>query len=133
MATGSSPAGPWAKQKDVVPFRTKAGTYYADTASPGHVIKRGDEYLMFFSASMPRTISIARTKNLDGAWAIDSQPIVPSAEQIENSSLYFEETNQTWFLFTNHVGIADEGEYTDAVETFLRTLDPSLARALSAR
>ena len=35
-------------------------------------------------------------------------------EQVENTSLYFEPTNQTWFLFTNHVGL--EGfEYTDAV------------------
>lgn len=36
------------------------------------------------------------------------------AEQIENSSLYFEPANNTWFLFTNHIGF--EGfEYTDAV------------------
>ena len=36
------------------------------------------------------------------------------AEQIENSSLYFEPANQTWFLFTNHIGLEDF-EYTDAV------------------
>jgi hypothetical protein len=69
---------------------------------------------MFFSASMKRTISIARTRNLDAPWTIDPQPIVPSEEQIENSSLYFEEANKTWFLFTNHIGL-DEFEYTDAV------------------
>ena len=33
---------------------------------------------------------------------------------MENSSLYFEQTSQTWFLFTNHVGL-DGFEYTDAV------------------
>ena len=39
---------------------------------------------------------------------------MPPAEQIENTSLYFEPANQTWFLFTNHIGL--EGyEYTDAV------------------
>ena len=39
---------------------------------------------------------------------------MPPEEQIENSSLYFEPANQTWFLFTNHIGL--EGlEYTDAV------------------
>ena len=113
-AKADSPTGPWVKQKDVIPFRTKAGTYYRDTASPGQVIKQGDTYLMFFSASMKRTIGIARTKNLDGPWALDPEPIMPPEEQIENTSIYFEPANKTWFLFTNHIGL--EGfEYTDAV------------------
>ena len=42
------------------------------------------------------------------------QPIVPIEEQIENSSLHYEESIKTWFLFTNHIGI-DSGEYTDAI------------------
>lgn len=113
-AQGKSPAGPWIKQPDVIPFRTKPGTYYADTASPGHIVKQGNEYLMFFSASMKRTLGIARTKDLNGPWAIDPKPIVPPEEQIENSSLYFEPSNNTWFLFTNHIGL-DGGEYTDAL------------------
>lgn len=33
---------------------------------------------------------------------------------IENSSLYYEPSNKTWFLFTNHIGL-DKIEYTDAV------------------
>ena len=41
-------------------------------------------------------------------------PIVPIEEQIENSTLYYEKSNRTWFLFTNHIGI-DRGEYTDAI------------------
>jgi predicted GH43/DUF377 family glycosyl hydrolase len=121
-AKGSGPAGPWIKQKDVVPFRTKSGTYYSITASPGQVIKNADEYLQFFSATtekegnpcVQRTLGIARTKNLDGAWTVDSQPMVPIEEQIENSTLYYEKSNETWFLFTNHIGI-DEGEFTDAI------------------
>ena len=113
-AKSQSPGGPWVKQKDVIPFQIKPGTYYAKTASPGHVVRQGDEYLMFFSASMKRTIGIARTRNLDGPWTIDSAPIVPPEEQIENSSLYFEPVNQTWFLFTNHIGL-ERHEYTDAV------------------
>jgi predicted GH43/DUF377 family glycosyl hydrolase len=113
-AKGHSPAGPWIKQPEVVPFRTNPGTYYKDTASPGHVVFHKGEYLQFFSASMKRTIGIARTRNLDGPWTIDPAPIVPPEEQIENSSLYFEPANRTWFLFTNHVGL--EGfEYTDAI------------------
>jgi predicted GH43/DUF377 family glycosyl hydrolase len=114
-ARSQSPAGPWEKQKDVIPFRTKPGTYYADTASPGHIVKHGDEHLMFFSGSMKRTLGIARTKDLDKPWTIDPQPIVSPEEQIENSSLYFEPTNKTWFLFTNHIGIERGSEYTDAV------------------
>lgn len=119
-ATSWSATGPWTKQPTVVPFRCKPGTYYADTASPGHVIRRGREYLMFFSASFQdekgthRTLGIARTKDLNGAWQVDPSPILPPAEQVENSSLYFEPSNRTWFLFTNHIGL--EGyEYTDAV------------------
>ncbi len=117
-ARSMSPVGPWAKQKDVVPFQAKPSTYYSVTASPGQIIKQGDEYLMFFSAAtdhpIRRTLSIARTKNLDGPWTLDTEPILPTAEQVENSALYFEPTNRTWFLFTNHVGV-DGFEYTDAV------------------
>jgi predicted GH43/DUF377 family glycosyl hydrolase len=102
----------------VVPFRPQPGTYYSATASPGHIIKQGDDYLMFFSASTSnptlRTLSIARTRDLNGSWAVDPTPIVPLAEQIENSSLYFEPANQTWFLFTNHIGLEGD-EYTDAI------------------
>ena len=117
-AKSTSPAGPWTKQPEVIPFQAKPGTYYSVTASPGQIVKQGDEYRMFFSAAVDhptrRTLGIARTKNLDGPWTLDPEPILPAAEQVENSSLYFEPANQTWFLFTNHVGI-DGFEYTDAV------------------
>lgn len=130
-AMAAGPTGPWIKQKDVVPFRTKADTYYSITASPGQTIKHGDEYLQFFSATtrkpgnpcVQRTLGIARTKNLDGPWTVDPRPMVPIEEQIENSSLYYEESNRTWFLFTNHIGI-DRGEYTDAVWVYWST-DPN--------
>ena len=80
-AKGSSPAGPWIKQKSVVPFYTKLDTYYSETASPGHVIKDGDEYLQFFSSTTrkpgnrcgQRTLGIARTKDLDGPWTMASR------------------------------------------------------------
>jgi predicted GH43/DUF377 family glycosyl hydrolase len=119
-ARSKSLAGPWIKQPEVVPFSCRPKTYYEVTASPGQIVKQGDEYLMFFSAAgndqrgTHRTISIARTKELNGPWAIDPQPIVRPEEQIENSSVYFEPSNKTWFLFTNHIGF-DGGEYTDAV------------------
>lgn len=121
-AKSQFPVGPWTKQYEVIPFSPKTGTYYSDTASAGHVLKAGNKYLMFFSASttrqagiLLRTLGIARTRDLDGPWTVDPQPIVPLVEQVENSSLYYEEANGTWFLFTNHIGIDDRGEYTDAV------------------
>ncbi len=123
-ATSRAPGGPWIKQKDLVPFRPKPGTYYADTANSGFVLKHGDEYLMFFSAAaftaesppvLKRTLGIARTKDLNGPWQVDPRPAVPPDEQIENSSLYFEPACQTWFLFTNHIGIDSRGEYTDGI------------------
>jgi len=119
-AKGESPTGPWVKQREVVPFRCTPKTYYDVTASPGMIVKQGDEYMMFFSAASEdkkgthRTISIARTKDLNGPWQIADKPIVSPAEQIENTSLYFEPANKTWFLFTNHIGL-DRGEYTDSV------------------
>jgi predicted GH43/DUF377 family glycosyl hydrolase len=118
------PQGPWTKQRDLVPFRIKPSTYYADTASPGQIVKQGDEYLMFFSAAafteqpkkrLLRTLSIARTKNLDGEWKIDHEPALPPEHQIENSALFFEPSNRTWFLFTNHIGLDQDGEYTESI------------------
>lgn len=120
-ATSNNPDGPWKKQVDLVPFNTKEDTFYAATASPGHVVKHKDEYLMFFSGSthepkIERTLGIARTKDLDSTWNIDPEPMVPLTEQIENSSLYFEEETGVWYLFTNHIGINDlDQEFTDAI------------------
>lgn len=119
-AESDRPVGPWKKNYDITPFEPKKGTYYEATTSPGHIIKAGKEYLMFYSAStgtpkIMRTISIARTKNLDGSWEIDAKPMLPPAEQIENSSLFFDKSSKTWFLFTNHVGLKDKLEYTDAI------------------
>lgn len=118
-AEGDTPSGPWKKQYEVTPFRLKEKSYYSSTASPGFIVKNANEYLMYFSASTDnpilRTISLARTKDLNSQWLLDAEPMLPPTEQIENSSLYFEKTNKTWFLFTNHIGIKDGLEYTDAI------------------
>ncbi len=117
-AESLSPFGPWTKKRDIVPFTPKEGTFYSSTASPGFIVKNGDEYMMFFSAAdytIKRTICIARTKDLDSPWKVDSLPILSPEEQVENSSLYFEKANSTWFLFTNHIGYDNDGEYTDAI------------------
>jgi hypothetical protein len=115
-AIGRSPAGPWTKQPDVLPFRPKAGTYYWDSASPGFIVKSKAEFIQFFTSGGPQTISIARTHDLNGPWKIDAHPIVPPSERIENSSLYYQKSTNTWFLFTNHVGIgANKEEFTDQI------------------
>ena len=118
-AHGESAAGPWTKASEITPFAPQPQTYYSATASPGQIIHQGSQYLQFFSASTERpiirTLSIARTRDLDDPWAVDREPILPPAQQIENSSLYFEKTNETWFLLNNHVGIDHDGEYTDAI------------------
>jgi predicted GH43/DUF377 family glycosyl hydrolase len=123
-ARSASLAGPWTKQYDVVPFRPQPGSYYSEHACPGHIVKSGDEYLMFFSpqavccGGLLRSLGIARTRDLNGPWTVDPEPVVPMTEQIENSSLYYEEANGTWFLFTNHIGssaVSKGWDYTDAV------------------
>jgi hypothetical protein len=122
-AKGKSPAGPWTKQKEVIPFRIKPGTYYSMTASPGQIIRNNGEYLQFFSSTtskegnpcVQRTLGIARTRDLDGKWSIDPSPIIPIEEQVENTSIYYEKSISTWFLFTNHIGIENGKEYTDAI------------------
>jgi len=133
-AEGNSPTGPWNKRYDITPFEPKEGTYYSSCISPGHIVKNENEYMMFFSAStgdpkIMRTISLARTNDLDGKWKIDEKPILPVEEQIENTSLYFEKSNQTWFIFTNHVGIKGNLEYTDAIWVYwskdLNNWDPA--------
>ncbi len=124
-ASAATPMGPWTKQPGVIPFRTQPGTYYSATASPGHIVPHSGGWLMFFSAStdqpIRRTLGIARTRNLDGNWRIDLEPIVPATEQVENSTLYHEPKSRTWWLFTNHVGLRDGLEYTDAIWVYWTT------------
>ncbi|MGZ3872325.1 MAG: hypothetical protein ACXVJD_05385 [Mucilaginibacter sp.] len=121
-ARAKSLEGPWIKQYDVKPFPEKKNSFYTVTASPGFIIKYKGGYLQFFSGAtedstgIKRTLGLARTKDLNGSWAIDNKPIFPLTEQVENSSLFFDAGNKTWYLFTNHIGITDQGgEYTDAV------------------
>lgn len=144
LAKSDNPRGPWIKQKEI-PFYMKEGTYYSLTASSGCVIKYGGEYMMFFSASaygknpvpgdtyncekdtIYRTLSIARAKSPEGPWTVDEKPTFPPAEQIENSYIYYQQSTEQYFLFTNHVGISDDGkeEYTDAIWVYW-TKDPNV-------
>ncbi len=121
-AQAKSLEGPWIKQYDVTPFIVQPKSFYAVTSSPGFIVRIKDEFLQFFSGSsqdengIKRTLGLARTKDLNETWEIDANPLFPPTEQVENSSLFFEEKNKTWYLFTNHIGLTKEsGEYTDAI------------------
>lgn len=121
-AKSKSLPGPWIKQYEVTPLPPKENSYYTVTSSPGFIVKNKKDYLMFFSGSTieqgltKRTLGIARTQDLNKSWEIESEPLFPLTEQVENSSLYFDKTSKTWFLFTNHIGIDENKvEYTDAI------------------
>jgi hypothetical protein len=78
-----------------------------------------------------RSVAIAPTNDLaagdsfyapsdENFWRIDDEPVVPSTEDIENSSIYYEPENGYWYLFTNHVY---DNSYTNAVWVYW-TKDP---------
>ena len=120
-AEAEHPGGPWRKRYDITPFAPKPGTYYADTCNPGHIVKIDGEFIMFFSAAIfheggvKRTLGLARTRDLNETWQPDPEPMLPLEEQVENAAVYYEEANDLWYVFTNHVGFTDRGEFRDAV------------------
>jgi predicted GH43/DUF377 family glycosyl hydrolase len=122
-ARATSLEGPWIKQYNVHPFKVDTTSFYTVTSSPGFIVKYKGWYLQFFSGASrdavggtKRTLGLARTKNLNGTWIINTKPIFPPTEQVENSSVFFDKQTKTWYLFTNHIGITKEnGEYTDAI------------------
>ncbi|MCX6895293.1 MAG: hypothetical protein NTZ16_07310 [Verrucomicrobia bacterium] len=111
-ATAKSLLGPWTQQRDIVPFRPIK--VLGINASPGHIVKHGDEWLMFFSGA--GALGIARTKNLEGPWTPDPGPVFNEHMHLENASIYYEEANGTWWLFVNHIDAAHG--YTAAVWAF---------------
>lgn len=119
-AEADRPEGPWRKRYDLPVFKIWTNPPYANTG-PGQVLKDGDEYLMFFSG-----LDIARSKDLNNNWQVSDphKPVLPQ-EGCENTSLYFEPENRTWFLFSNHIGAG----YTDSIWVYwskdLRSWDPA--------
>jgi hypothetical protein len=124
------------KEKTVC-FYSRQDRWNSVTSSPGHVMRNpkwegendtvNKKYLMFFSGCYhipvyARSIGIARTNSLDTCdaydsenpsfWEVDENPIIPISDDIENSSVYYEEKNGYYFLFTNHVY---KNAYTDSV------------------
>ena len=145
LATAEQITGPWhkanrepGKEKHVC-FMTRPDSWMDFTASPGHVMENphwkgpgdaeNDRYLMFFSGAcrppMARSLGIASTNDLSctddcdsprpNHWRLREEPILSPKIDIENSSIYYEEENGTYFLFTNHI---KDNRYTDAVYVY---------------
>lgn len=150
LATADQITGPWhkithepGKEKHVC-FMIQPNSWMDFTASPGHVMENphwkgpddteNDRYMMFFSGAckppMERSLGIATTNNLAQTddydsphpqhWKIWKDPILPPKIDLENSSVYYEEENGIYFLFTNHI---KDNSYTDAVYVYC-TKDP---------
>lgn len=119
-ATSPSLAGPWVKTSDFVPLEPRVGAFPDQMAFPGHIVRRGDEYIMFFGA--PGAVGLARTRDLNARWTLAAEPLFDSGHyDIENASVYYEKANKTWFLFVNHIGRHDGLMYTDGVWAFWTT------------
>lgn len=117
-ARSKSLMGPWVKTKGYVPIKPKpeGAGYPQFMAYPGHIVKKEDgEYLMFFGS--PGAIGIARSRDLLGEWVPDPAPFVDKHFDLENSSVYYEPENKTWFLFANHIRAIDP-MFTDAIWVF---------------
>lgn len=120
----TGPTGAWVKQSTTPIIPLVNGSYREVTASPGPIIKSGDHYYMYFSAAAEheskyyRGIGLAWTTDLNATtWSVGSGPIISIYEQVENASLYYQESDETWYMFVNHVGISASGnsETTDKV------------------
>lgn len=117
-ARSKSLMGPWVKTPKYIPVKPKPpGKGFPQImAYPGHIVKKQDgEFLMFFGS--PGAIGIARTRDLLGEWKPDAAPLFDKHFDLENSSLYFEPENKTWFLFVNHIK-PTEPMFTDAIWVF---------------
>lgn len=142
LAEADSITGPWHKRCDEpgcekhVCFPAGApGSWDDATVSPGQVLENPrwaadpaheKRYLMFYSGSCSgvtkRSLGIARTDDLTVSddfdkpagnfWQKDTAPILPPADDIENTSIWFERESGLYWLFTNHIY---QNAYTNSV------------------
>ena len=117
MATAKSLMGPWTQHRDYIPFGQTPGTPTTHGAYPGAIIQHNGEYMMFINGGQ----AIARTKDLSKPWTVDAKQQLTLP--MENSSIYYEPTNQTWWMFLNHIRMTPV-PHTDATYVFW-TKDPN--------
>lgn len=142
LATSATMEGLWDKhcekpgcEKHVCLTLGQPGSWNDATASPGEVLlnprwatdpEHEKKYLMFYSGSCTgvtmRSLGIARTNDLSACddydkaegnfWEKDPEPILPPTEDIENTSIFYEESSGLYWMFTNHI---HDNAYTNAV------------------
>jgi predicted GH43/DUF377 family glycosyl hydrolase len=120
-ARARTPFGPWLPAPELAAGLDlgPAGSFDDQTVVTGPTFEHQGKTWMIVTVAggkpLRRTLALAWREQPGGPWRKSSQPILPPEEQVENAALYFEKASQSWFLFTNHVGIHDGFEYADAI------------------
>ena len=101
LASAPTSSGPWTQysSRGNVIGSGSPGVVMANPNDPG-------EWWQFCTGCAGGSIGLATTRNLTGTWTETKALITDAA--VENTSLYFEESNGLWFLFTNQID-ADAG------------------------
>jgi hypothetical protein len=114
LATAPTASGPYTKYENygnIIP-----------SGSPGIVMKNpsnSSEYWQFCTGCANAAIGLTKTTNLTTPWT-NVQGLID--DPVENTSLYFEEYNNLWFLFTNHVGPDAQGmAFDDSIWVYWST------------
>jgi hypothetical protein len=96
LASAPTSSGPWTQHREL-------GAVFP-TGSPGPVMPspQGDGTFWQFCTGCMSSLGLSRTNNLTGSWT-DWLPLIVD-DAVENVSLFFEQANGLWFLFTNHIG-----------------------------
>lgn len=111
-----------------------AGSVIVNPAWQGPGDTQNRKYMMFFSTasyqgnpgdpnSLVRGVGIARTDDLTAAddydklegnfWEPDPAPIIPLQDDVENATLFHDDSVGKWYLFVNHIDPSNS--YTDAI------------------
>ena len=75
--------------------------YPAGWSQPKYRLEIKKNLVVFFSGC--GDIGIARTRDLDAVWQLDKDSVLSGANRIENTSIYYQPSDKTWWLFTNHI------------------------------
>ena len=107
---GRVPEGPYFTMLASSPRSSGPWTQYSSlgnvigSGSPGVVIPSPEtpgEWWQFCTGCAGGSIGLVSTRNLTGQWE-DKQALITDAA-VENTSLYYEASNNLWFLFTNQI------------------------------
>ena len=107
LASAPTSSGPWTQ------YSSRGSVF--PRGSPGVVMKNpndSSEWWQFCTGCSNASIGLVTTRDLRGNWT-EKMPLITDAA-VENSSLYFEESNKLWWLFTNQINEDNAGVAFDA-------------------